>query len=464
MVFRWNPARSVVIAPDMKMSQFDLIATPSGNMTSGFRKDGPYSVLLVSFHFKRHIGYFMIEIYAPCIMCVVLSWVSFWINREATADRVALGVMTVLTMTFLGLESRNDLPKVPYLTALDYFVALSFAFIFATIIEFAVVHYFTKVGSGEYYFSPAAFLQLSEAAAAREMSQAQSPHEPGPSRGFSSLHRLPEGIETGVSPHSDQGQEWVDEDEEDEEEGVDESRHGQQQAYDQYFGRDISELVVPEEESPWVLRPSVVRRRYAAQATEPAHLASHLRPSSSAQAGFTYSTPQDYESIMGVVRRSPTVPTIGMERELLPSSRSLAARQRGQQRGSQLHQTTSHLIPPPHRLTGEPSSSLEARPPARRSSPRPPGGETGGGAKGRGGRFSSFRQSFHRGLRRTFSRSRNQMVTFQLNSVSQIDRISRVVFPISFAIVNFFYWNYYLQAEDKLDAELLESGGGGASN
>lgn len=55
-------------------------------------------------------------------------------------------------MTFLGLECRNNLPKVPYCTALDYYVAMSFGFIFATIIQFAIVHHFTKVGSGEYYF------------------------------------------------------------------------------------------------------------------------------------------------------------------------------------------------------------------------------------------------------------------------------------------------------------------------
>ena len=64
-----------------------------------------------------------------------------------------MGITTVLTMTFLGLEARTDLPKVPYPTALDFFVFLSFAFIFATIIQFAVVHYFTKYGSGECYFS-----------------------------------------------------------------------------------------------------------------------------------------------------------------------------------------------------------------------------------------------------------------------------------------------------------------------
>jgi hypothetical protein len=56
-----------------------------------------------------------------------------------TALRVVMllftGITTVLTMTFLGLEARTDLPKVPYPTALDFFVFLSFAFIFATIIQ-----------------------------------------------------------------------------------------------------------------------------------------------------------------------------------------------------------------------------------------------------------------------------------------------------------------------------------------
>ena len=37
------------------------------------------------------MGYFLINVYIPCSLLVVISWVSFWINREATADRIALG-------------------------------------------------------------------------------------------------------------------------------------------------------------------------------------------------------------------------------------------------------------------------------------------------------------------------------------------------------------------------------------
>ena len=103
------------------------------------------------------------QVYGPCILLVVISWVSFWLNREATSDRISLGeivnsfcligvlkdsqpfdwptfsgVTTVLTMTFLGLEARTDLPQVAYPTALDYFVFLSFMFIFSTVVQVCI--------------------------------------------------------------------------------------------------------------------------------------------------------------------------------------------------------------------------------------------------------------------------------------------------------------------------------------
>lgn len=37
------------------------------------------------------MGNFLIQVYGPCTLLVILSWVSFWLNREATADRVSLG-------------------------------------------------------------------------------------------------------------------------------------------------------------------------------------------------------------------------------------------------------------------------------------------------------------------------------------------------------------------------------------
>ncbi|XP_011501321.1 PREDICTED: gamma-aminobutyric acid receptor alpha-like [Ceratosolen solmsi marchali] len=149
LVYEWQDNSSVNFVPGMALSQFDLMGYPYRNLTF-VRREGEFSVLQVSFNLQRHTGYFLIQVYVPCVLIVVLSWVSFWIHREATSDRVGLGITTVLTLSTINLDSRKDLPKVKYATALDWFLLMSFGYCIATLLEFAGVHYFTKVGSGEF--------------------------------------------------------------------------------------------------------------------------------------------------------------------------------------------------------------------------------------------------------------------------------------------------------------------------
>lgn len=47
-------------------------------------------------------------------------------------------------MTTLSISARNSLPKVAYATAMDWFMAVCYAFVFSALIEFATVNYFTK--------------------------------------------------------------------------------------------------------------------------------------------------------------------------------------------------------------------------------------------------------------------------------------------------------------------------------
>lgn len=61
---------------------------------------GIYQRLSLSFILQRNIGYFLFQTYLPSILIVVLSWVSFWINHEATSARVALGNPHRTSFTF----------------------------------------------------------------------------------------------------------------------------------------------------------------------------------------------------------------------------------------------------------------------------------------------------------------------------------------------------------------------------
>lgn len=57
---------------------------------------GEYVVMTTHFHLKRKIGYFVIQTYLPCIMTVILSQVSFWLNRESVPARTVFGECTSL--------------------------------------------------------------------------------------------------------------------------------------------------------------------------------------------------------------------------------------------------------------------------------------------------------------------------------------------------------------------------------
>ncbi|XP_053505168.1 gamma-aminobutyric acid receptor subunit alpha-1 isoform X1 [Ictalurus furcatus] len=148
VVYVWTrgAAQSVVVAEDgSRLNQYDLMGqtVDSGVVQSS---TGEYVVMTTHFHLKRKIGYFVIQTYLPCIMTVILSQVSFWLNRESVPARTVFGVTTVLTMTTLSISARNSLPKVAYATAMDWFIAVCYAFVFSALIEFATVNYFTKRG------------------------------------------------------------------------------------------------------------------------------------------------------------------------------------------------------------------------------------------------------------------------------------------------------------------------------
>lgn len=67
--------------------------------------------MTVYFDLSRRMGYFTIQTYIPCILTVVLSWVSFWIKSDATPARTALGMQrlspgTLLQLCFISRGSR----------------------------------------------------------------------------------------------------------------------------------------------------------------------------------------------------------------------------------------------------------------------------------------------------------------------------------------------------------------------
>ncbi|KAH3831314.1 glycine receptor subunit alpha-2-like [Dreissena polymorpha] len=89
---------------------------------------------------RRKVGYYIVQVFVPSILIVVLSWVSFWVDHDAVPARISLGVLTVLTMTTQSSGARQSLPQVSYVKAIDVWMSTCLMFVFAALIEYSYVN------------------------------------------------------------------------------------------------------------------------------------------------------------------------------------------------------------------------------------------------------------------------------------------------------------------------------------
>ena len=47
---------------------------------------GTYSCLRVDLVFARELSFYIVTIYVPCFMIVVVSWFSFWLDYKAVSE------------------------------------------------------------------------------------------------------------------------------------------------------------------------------------------------------------------------------------------------------------------------------------------------------------------------------------------------------------------------------------------
>ena len=192
--YAWqNGESSVQMSPDVALPQF-LVVGHRQRLIEVSLSSGNYSRLLADVQFIRSMGYYMIQVstrtskvslsgtlfimlrlqqsgkiiihplgfcflnfplrkiqlmsfikvYIPSSLIVIMSWVSFWLNRGAAPARVGLGVTTVLTMTTLINSVNAALPKISYMKSIDIYLFVCFFMVFGALIEYACVGYTDK--------------------------------------------------------------------------------------------------------------------------------------------------------------------------------------------------------------------------------------------------------------------------------------------------------------------------------
>ncbi|XP_077990571.1 glycine receptor subunit alpha-2-like [Glandiceps talaboti] len=145
----WLPTDAVVVDKSVRLPQY-TISDVESETKIGEYLTGNFGQVIVRFSLVRQIGFYVLQAYIPSTLLVVLSWLALWMEITSAPARVSLGITTVLALVTQGTWIRGQLPKIAYVTAIDVWLVCCQVFVFATLIEFALVYYMHAYEQGQY--------------------------------------------------------------------------------------------------------------------------------------------------------------------------------------------------------------------------------------------------------------------------------------------------------------------------
>ncbi|CAL4198077.1 unnamed protein product, partial [Meganyctiphanes norvegica] len=130
----------VQISKNFELPLFNLMAFTYDYCNSK-TNTGEYSCLSLALVYARDFSYYLVTIYIPCCMLVIVSWVSFWLDRNALSARVILVGISLSLMFWLISGINQSLPPVSYTKAIDIWTGFCMTFVFYALCEIALVNF-----------------------------------------------------------------------------------------------------------------------------------------------------------------------------------------------------------------------------------------------------------------------------------------------------------------------------------
>jgi len=121
----------------IRLQPAEFRATPNAEPLSGVK---------ITIDAKRRVGYYLIQVVIPLIAIVMMAWTVFWIDPSVVATRVSVVVTTMLTLIDYRFMLGNHVPRLSYLTRLDYFMLGATTLIIVALFAMAGTSYLKSRG------------------------------------------------------------------------------------------------------------------------------------------------------------------------------------------------------------------------------------------------------------------------------------------------------------------------------
>ena len=89
----------------------------------------------LEFTASRHPLYYVWQVIVPLVFIVVMSWGAFWIDPEHASAQIGVATSSMLTLIAYRFMLGDLLPRLPYMTRMDYFTLAATALVFLAFVE-----------------------------------------------------------------------------------------------------------------------------------------------------------------------------------------------------------------------------------------------------------------------------------------------------------------------------------------
>ena len=138
----WKETDPVQLSNSIDMNDFRL---ESYSVQGGSSKTstGTYSHITLNFELTRSPNYYLMTIYIPSAMIVIVSFLSFWVDVKNQALKSTITLVSLLTLglSLIFLNTTSVLPRVTYTKAIDLWTGVCLTFIFAALVESIIVYH-----------------------------------------------------------------------------------------------------------------------------------------------------------------------------------------------------------------------------------------------------------------------------------------------------------------------------------
>jgi Neurotransmitter-gated ion-channel ligand binding domain len=127
--------------PFVELAQWKILGIQGTEQRHAIAATGKsISELEIDVVVQRRYRYYIWKVFLPLFAMVAIAYSAFWIKTSDYYTQISITLTAILTEIAFLFAISSSLPKVPYLTFIDAFFLMSFAFSCACIIELVWVH------------------------------------------------------------------------------------------------------------------------------------------------------------------------------------------------------------------------------------------------------------------------------------------------------------------------------------